>query len=64
MYTHMQGDDEQQRQLAICCLAWNPEGTTLASGGSKDNVIRLWDVSSKQCTGTLEVGNSWVHVGA
>ena len=37
------------------CLAFAPDGRTLAAGGSaRDNIVRLWDVQTGNPTGTLK----------
>jgi WD40 repeat protein len=37
------------------CLAFAPDGKTLAAGGSaRDNIVRLWDVQTGKLTGTLK----------
>lgn len=37
---------------AVNAIAFSPDSSLLASG-SKDNTIRVWDVASGHCTGTL-----------
>src|SRR5262249_20496448 len=37
------------------CLAFAPDGKTLAAGGSaRDNIVRLWDLQTGKLTGTLK----------
>ena len=45
----LQGNTDWARSVAF-----SPDGTTLASGGSRDGTVVLWDVASGQETATLQ----------
>ena len=36
------------------CIAFSPDGTTLAAGNSKSNTVQLWDVATSTLRGELE----------
>ncbi len=39
--------------LAVECLAFSPDGSTLASGGNRDNTVILWDARTLEWKQTL-----------
>lgn len=39
---------------AILCLAWHPAHRERLASGSADETVKLWDVSTQQCTRTLD----------
>ena len=41
------------------CVAWSPGGETLVSG-SRDTLVKLWDVITFEEKLTLEGHNNWV----
>lgn len=43
----------------VWSVAWNPEGTLLASAG-QDGTIKLWDIESRKLLKTLEGHTHWV----
>lgn len=43
----------------VWTIAFNPDGTLLASGG-QDSVVRLWDITTGQCIGMLSENEDWV----
>jgi len=45
---------------AVRCVRFSPDGNTLLSG-SHDNTVKLWDVASVQCLGTLRGHAGWVR---
>jgi len=58
MHTHgVQGHTD-----CVTSVAFSPDGKQLATG-SRDNTAKLWDLSSGQCTSTLEVCASFVGGG-
>jgi WD40 repeat protein/DNA-binding CsgD family transcriptional regulator len=44
----------------ISCLAFSPDGGTLASSGF-DGRVKLWNVGSGQCLNTLDAHHNWVR---
>jgi WD40 repeat protein len=44
----------------VRCLAYSPDGRTLASGGD-DRTVRLWDLATGRLTATLEGHADWVR---
>jgi len=43
--------------LTVCSVAFSPDGTTLAGGGS-DGVVQLWNVTSRAGIGLLSTGHN------
>src|SRR5260370_42298048 len=39
---------------SVLCLALSPDGTKLASGGSQDRVVNVWDISAGADKAKLE----------
>jgi WD40 repeat protein len=50
---------EDQKRVSLNCLAFSPDGRTLAAGGYH-GVVRLWDLDTKQLSGSYSTGN-WNH---
>jgi WD40 repeat protein len=47
---------EDQKKVSLTCLAFSPDGLTLAAGGYR-GVVRLWDLTAKRLSGSCSTGN-------
>lgn len=46
---------------SVQCLAFSPDGTKIASG-SRDNIVRLWDVAHNQCLAKTDLPHPCNHL--
>jgi WD40 repeat protein len=53
---------EDQKRVSLNCLAFSPDGRSLAAGGYH-GAVRLWDLDTKQLSGSRSTGN-WNHSAA
>jgi WD40 repeat protein len=47
--------------LQVIACSWSPDGTKVVSC-SRDNTVRVWDVSRGKCINTLTGHDDWVSL--
>ncbi len=59
-YATIQQDQLSEHEGWVNCVAFSPDGKTLASG-SADDTVRLWNVATRMALATLSGHTDWVN---